>query len=43
MGQEEFREKAVLLKPMTYMNLSGESIREALAYFKIPPRPDRSL
>ena len=30
-------EKAVLLKPMTYRNLSGESIREALAYFKIAP------
>jgi peptidyl-tRNA hydrolase len=25
----------VLLKPMTYMNLSGESIRETMQYFKI--------
>jgi len=30
-------EKAVLLQPQTFMNLSGESIREALQYFKIPP------
>ncbi len=29
--------KCLLLQPTTYMNLSGESIREALAYFKIPP------
>ncbi len=28
--------KCLLLKPSTYMNLSGESVREALAYFKIP-------
>ena len=27
----------VLLKPLTYMNLSGTSVREALAFFKIPP------
>lgn len=26
----------ILLKPTTYMNLSGESVREAAAYFKIP-------
>lgn len=30
-------QKCHLLKPSTYMNLSGESLREALAYFKIPP------
>ncbi len=30
-------EKVVLLRPHTYMNLSGESIREALQYFKISP------
>ena len=27
----------VLAKPQTYMNLSGESIREIAAYYKIPP------
>jgi PTH1 family peptidyl-tRNA hydrolase len=25
------------MKPQTYMNLSGESIREAAVYYKIPP------
>lgn len=29
--------KVVLLRPHTYMNLSGESVREAMEYFKIPP------
>lgn len=29
-------QKCMLLRPSTFMNLSGESIREALAYFKIP-------
>lgn len=28
-------EKAVLVKPLTFMNLSGESIQEAAAYYKI--------
>ena len=28
-------EKAVLLKPQTYMNLSGESIRQALDFYKM--------
>ncbi|MGM9552444.1 MAG: aminoacyl-tRNA hydrolase, partial [Clostridia bacterium] len=28
-------EKCILLKPQTYMNLSGESVREAAEYFKI--------
>lgn len=27
----------ILLKPMTYMNLSGESIAEVAKYYKIPP------
>ncbi len=27
---------AVLLKPMTYMNLSGESVQKALAFYKTP-------
>lgn len=30
-------EKVILLKPQTYMNLSGESIRDFSAFFKIPP------
>lgn len=30
-------ERVVLLKPMTMMNLSGESVREAARYYKIPP------
>lgn len=28
-------EKVILVKPLTYMNLSGECIREAVSYFKI--------
>lgn len=29
-------EKILLLKPMTYMNLSGESVQPAIAFYKIP-------
>ncbi|MBR2377126.1 MAG: aminoacyl-tRNA hydrolase [Clostridia bacterium] len=29
-------EKAILLKPYTYMNLSGDSVIEALNFYKIP-------
>lgn len=29
-------EKVLLLKPSTYMNLSGESISEAVSFYKIP-------
>ena len=29
-------EKILLLKPMTYMNLSGESIQPCIAFYKIP-------
>jgi len=29
-------EKVLLLKPLTYMNLSGESVGEAARFFKIP-------
>ena len=29
-------EDVVFLKPMTYMNLSGESVMEAVHFFKIP-------
>ena len=36
-GQGMIRnEKVILLKPATYMNNSGESVREAMAFFKIP-------
>lgn len=30
-------ERVLLLKPQTYMNLSGESIREAVEWYKTPP------
>ncbi len=30
-------EKILLLKPMTYMNASGEAVREAAGFYKIPP------
>ncbi len=30
-------QKVVLVKPQTYMNLSGESIREVMDYYKLPP------
>ena len=30
------REKVVLVKPQTFMNLSGESVREIVEYYKIP-------
>ena len=30
-------EKVILVKPQTYMNLSGESIREIVAFYKIEP------
>lgn len=30
-------EKVILLKPTTYMNLSGESIREIIDFYKISP------
>jgi PTH1 family peptidyl-tRNA hydrolase len=29
-------EQLVLLKPLTYMNRSGESVRKAMSFFKIP-------
>lgn len=31
-----FDQDVLLLKPQTYMNLSGESVREIVSYFKIP-------
>lgn len=30
-------EKALLVKPQTFMNLSGESLREIVNFYKIPP------
>ena len=29
--------KVMLIKPTTYMNSSGEAVREAAAFYKIPP------
>ena len=29
-------EKVLLVKPQTYMNLSGESLREIVSYYKVP-------
>lgn len=31
-------EKVLLVKPQTYVNLSGESLREICAYYKVPPK-----
>ncbi len=33
-------EKVILVKPQTYMNLSGESLREVVDYFKVDPAAD---
>ncbi|HCM92806.1 MAG TPA: aminoacyl-tRNA hydrolase [Lachnospiraceae bacterium] len=33
-------EKVILVKPQTYMNLSGESLREVVAYFKTDPEAE---
>lgn len=30
-------QRAILVKPQTYMNLSGESVREVMDYYKIEP------
>lgn len=30
-------QRVLLVKPQTYMNLSGEAVREALAYYKVQP------
>lgn len=29
--------KTLLLKPSTYMNLSGQSVQEAMSFYKLPP------
>lgn len=36
-GMGRHREKMRLLKPLTYMNRSGQSIRAVLDWYKIPP------
>jgi PTH1 family peptidyl-tRNA hydrolase len=33
-------EKVFLLKPMTFMNLSGDSIREVVKFYKLDPKED---
>ena len=33
-------QKVILAKPMTYMNLSGESVRELVNYYKIDPEQE---
>ncbi|HIQ61101.1 MAG TPA: peptidyl-tRNA hydrolase, partial [Candidatus Enterenecus faecium] len=30
-------EKALVMKPVTYMNLSGEAVRPAADFYKLPP------
>lgn len=37
-GEAQIGEKrALLMKPQTFMNLSGEAVQEAMAFYKIPP------
>lgn len=37
-GEAAFGEhRVMLLKPQTFMNLSGDAVREAAAFYKIPP------
>ena len=31
-------EKVIIAKPLTYMNLSGESVRELISFYKIPTK-----
>jgi PTH1 family peptidyl-tRNA hydrolase len=33
-------EKVILIKPMTYMNLSGQAIQSLLSYYKLNPQSD---
>ncbi|MCF6276773.1 MAG: aminoacyl-tRNA hydrolase [Candidatus Magasanikbacteria bacterium] len=37
-GFTENHEKIILAKPMTFMNLSGQSVQLLAHYYKIPPR-----
>ena len=32
-------EKVLVMKPVTYMNLSGEAVRPAADFYKLPPEP----
>ncbi len=32
--------KVLLMKPQTYMNLSGESVREAIDFYKVDPEEE---
>lgn len=32
--------KVLLVKPQTFMNLSGESIREAVDFYKVDPETE---
>ena len=32
--------KVILVKPQTYMNLSGESLREIIDYYKVDPQSE---
>lgn len=32
-----FSHRCIILKPQTYMNLSGEAVKEAASFYKIPP------
>ena len=34
---EEGGKRVLLMKPVTYMNLSGEAVRQAAEFYKIPP------
>ena len=33
-------EKVVLVKPQTFMNLSGESVREVVDFYKVDPQKE---
>ena len=33
-------EKTLLLKPLTFMNLSGQAISEAIRFYKLTPEED---
>ena len=33
-------QKVIVAKPMTYMNLSGESVRELVNYYKVNPESE---
>lgn len=37
MGNGERKEKCLLMKPLTYMNRSGQAVVEAMQFYKVPP------